>query len=156
MPALPRICSKTKCHVEGQVVRAPFKHEGQTCTFSRPNTGYNLRTRCDLCTGDQTAARKLGKQRQRQVINLKIQWTHEQNVARREELMTQMAALLQGTLDLDVIVYSNRFVLVTANGLKKANDSFTTEQSIDFILRCFVEGHVRGRGQPLTEAQRQE
>jgi hypothetical protein len=109
-----------------------------------------------LCTGDQTAARKLGKQRENQVRRLKIQWTHEQNVARREELMTQMAALLQGTLDLDVIVYSNRFVLVTANGLKKANDSFTTEQSIDFILRCFVEGHVRGRGQPLTEAQRQE
>jgi hypothetical protein len=41
MPALPRICSKTKSHVEGQVVRAPFKHQGQTCTFAR----HNLRTK---------------------------------------------------------------------------------------------------------------
>ena len=152
MPALPRICSKTKCHVEGQVVRAPFKHQGQTCTFAR----HNLRSmRCDLCTGDDAAASKLGKERENQVRRLKIQLSH-QDVARREELMNQMTALLQGTLNLGEIVYSNQFVLVTANGLKKADDSFTTEQSIDFILRCFVEGHVRGRGQPLTEAQRKE
>jgi hypothetical protein len=134
-------------------VRAPFKHQGQTCTFAR----HNLRSmRCDLCTGDQTAAHKLGKQRQRQVINLKIQWMQEQDVARREVLMNQMATLLPGTLCLGEIVYSNQFVLVTAHNLIVNGASFTTEQSIDFILRCFVEGFVRGRVQPLTEAQRQE
>jgi hypothetical protein len=111
MPALPRICSKTKCHVEGQVVRAPFKHQGQTCTFAR----HNLRSmRCDLCTGDQTAALRLGKERQRQVINLKIQWTQEQDVARREDLMNQITPLLQGTLNLAIIVYTNQFVLISA------------------------------------------
>ncbi len=66
--------------------------------------------RCDFYTGDQTAALKLGKERQRQVINLKIQWMQEQDVARREELMNQMTHLLQGTLDLNRIVYSNQFV----------------------------------------------
>lgn len=153
MPALPRICSKTKCQVEGQVVRAPFNHQGQTCTFA----GHNLRSmRCDLCTGDDTAAARLGKKRENQVRRLKIQLSHEQDVARREELMTQMAALLQGTLNLGEIVYSDQFVLVTANHVKEHDDSFTTEESVDFVLRCLVEGFVRGRGQPLTEAQRQE
>ena len=153
MPALPRICSKSKCHVDGQVVRAPFKHQGQICTFAR----HNLRSmRCDLCTGDQKAALKLGKERQRQVINLKIQRMREQDVARREELMTQMTLLLHDTLNLGFIVYSNQFLLFTAKHLKEKDDSFTTEESIDFVLRCFVEGHVRGRGQPLTAAQRQE
>ena len=137
MPALPRICSKSKFHVEGQVVRAPFKHQGQTCTFAR----HNLRSmRCDLCTEDQKAALGLGKERERQVINLKIQWTQEQDVVRREALMTQMTVLLQGTLNLVFIVYSNQFVIQTANNLKQCDDSFTTEESIDFILRCFVEG----------------
>jgi hypothetical protein len=110
--------------------------------------------RCDLCTGDQKAAARLGKERQRQVINLKIQWMQEQDVARREELMNQMAVLLQGTLHLNEIVYSNQFVLFTANHLKEKDANFTTEESIDFILRCFVDGHVRGKGQPLTEAER--
>jgi hypothetical protein len=63
-----------------------------------------------------------------------------------------MAPLLQGTLHLGEIVYSNQFVLYTANHLKNADDSFTTEESIDFILHCFVDGYVRGKGQPLTEA----
>jgi hypothetical protein len=88
MPVLPRICS-TKGHVEGQIVGAPLKHQGLVCTFRRPRTNYNLRTRCNLCTGDDTAACRLGKQRQRQVINLKILWTLEQDVARREDLMHQ-------------------------------------------------------------------
>jgi hypothetical protein len=84
MPALPRICSKSKCHAEGQVVLAPFKHQGQTCTFAR----HNLRSmRCDLCTGDDTAAARLGKERQRQVRRLKIQLSQKQDVARRTVLM---------------------------------------------------------------------
>jgi len=134
-------------------VRAPLKHQGQTCTFAR----HNLRSmRCDLCTGDDTAAAGLGKQRENQVRRLKIQLSQEQDVARREELMTQMAALLQWTRNLGEIVYSNQFVLVTAQNLIVNGANLTTEESIDFILRCFVEGFVRGRGQPLTEAQRQE
>ena len=132
-------------------MRAPFKHQGQTCTFAR----HNLRTmRCDLCTGDDTAARQLGKQRENQVIHLKIQLSHEQDAARREDLMNQMTVLLQGALNLGLIVYSNQFVILTANNLKENDANFTTEESIDFILRCFVDGYVRGKGQPLTEAER--
>ncbi len=128
-------------------MRAPFKHQGQICTFAR----HNLRSmRCDLCTGDQKAAQKLGKQRQRQVINLKIEWTEEQDVARREYLMNEMTPLLQGTSQLGEIVHTNQFVLFTARNLKEKDANFTTEESIDFILRCFVDGHVRGKGQPLT------
>ena len=47
--------------------------------------------RCDLCTEDQADAVRLGKQCQGQVINLKIEWTEEEDVARRSVLMNQMA-----------------------------------------------------------------
>ena len=80
----------------------------------------------------------------------------DRDVARREELMTQMAPLLHGTLNLGEIVYSNQFVLNMAHNLIVNGASFTTEESIDFILRCFVEGFVRGKGQPLAAAQRQQ
>ncbi len=44
-------------------------YAGWLCTFAR----FNLRSmQCDLCTGDDTAATKLGKERERQVINLKF------------------------------------------------------------------------------------
>jgi hypothetical protein len=49
-----------------------------------------------LCTRDDTAAFKLGKQRQRQVINLKILLTKEKNAARQEDIMNKMTALLPG------------------------------------------------------------
>ena len=153
MHLLPRICSKTKCHVEGQVVPAPFKDQGQTCTFAR----VNLRSmRCDLCIGAQIDAHKLGKERERQVIRLKIQLTQEQDLARRKELMNEIAALMPGTLNLGQIAYTNQFVLHTAQNLKRADATFTTEESIDFILHCFVDGHVRGKGQTLTPDQRRD
>ena len=150
MPALPRICSKTKFNVEAQVTR-PLNIKARLALLL--GIIYEV---CGAICVDYTAAIQLGKEGHRQFINLKGQLSHEQDVARHEVLMNQIAPLLQGTLNLGKIVYSNRFVLVTAESLKMADDSFTTEQSIDFILRCFVEGFVRGRGQPLTEAQRQE
>ena len=153
MPELPKICSKTKCHVEGQVVRAPFKHQGQMCTFAR----HNLRSmRCDLCTGDDKAASMLGKQRQREIILLKIRWLQEEDQEQQENLMLQMTTLLKGTIGLGLTVYSNQFVIHTANNLKQNGANLSIDESIDFILRCFVDGSVRGKGQPLTPAERQE
>ena len=104
---------------------------------------------CGVICALKTALR-LGKQREKQVRRLKIQLSHVQDVARREKLMNQMTALLTGTLDLGEIVYTNQFVLIMAKHLKYKDASFTTEDSIDFILRCFVVGLVQGKGQPLT------
>ncbi len=81
--------------------------------------------RCDLCTGDQRAARRLAKERENQVRRLKIQLSQEQDVARREVLMNQMTALLPGTLHLGEIVYSNQFVIVTAQHLIVHGANFT-------------------------------
>ncbi len=86
-------------------MRAPFKHQFKYAPLLA--TIY----RVYLFSGDDTAAHKLGKERQRQVINLKIEWTQEQDV---EDLVIQMTPLLQGTLDLGEIVYINQFVLHTA------------------------------------------
>jgi hypothetical protein len=42
------------------------------------------RTGCNLCLGDYTAARALGKQRLREVLNLKMQWVEENDEEVRE------------------------------------------------------------------------
>ena len=111
---------------------------------------------CNLCTADYAAYRSLGKARQRQVIKLKIQWTEELDAARRERLVDEMVSLLHGTQDLGRIVFTYQFVLVTAGTLRQSDASFTAEEATDFILRCFVEGHVQGKGQPLNACEREE
>ena len=133
------------CRLTGHNRRTcPLNHQGQTCTFAR----HNLRSmRCDWCTGDQTAAVGLGKECQRQVINLKIEWTVEQDAVRREDVMNQMTDLLPGTLNLGEIVHTNQFVLATGSNLQNNDNYFTTAESIDFILRYFVDGHVQEKGQ---------
>jgi hypothetical protein len=56
------------------------RHANSLCTFpSDP-----ARKRCNLCLGDQTAARALGKQRLRQVLIIKIQWVEEENQELRD------------------------------------------------------------------------
>ena len=76
------------------------------------NIDNNLRsTRCNLCSGDDAAAERLGKRRRRQVINLKILWTQETDAARREILLGQIANLLPGTHHLSLIVYTEHFIL---------------------------------------------
>ena len=109
------MCVKTKAHLEGQVVPAPFKHQGQMCTF--PPSSYDLRISCNLCVGDNAARRKLGRKRQRKVTQLKIQWSEEKDVMRRGDLMLQIAALLPETAELEIVAYTKQFIIKTANNL---------------------------------------
>jgi hypothetical protein len=89
----------------------------------------------------------LGKQRLRQVLNLKMLWVGE-------ELMAEMNELQVGTMNLDVVVCSLKFMNFTAIQLRRRDPEFSLEQAIDFMLRVFVEGRVRGKGTPLTVQKR--
>jgi hypothetical protein len=154
MPAelLPRICSKTKCHVENHYVPDNgSRHANSLCTFpSDP-----ARTRCNFCLGDDTDARGLGKQRLRQVLIIKMQWVEETNQEVRDGLLAQMNALMVGTQNLDVVVFSLKFIHLTASALLRTDQEFRLEEAIDFILRVYVEGRVRGKGTQLTVEERQ-
>jgi hypothetical protein len=138
--------------VENQIVLDNgTKHANLLCTFPEDPA----RTRCNLCLGDQTAAAALGKERLREVLILKMEWAREDNQEVREGLLAQMNALMVGTQHLDVVVSSLKLINLTARGIRDRDEEFSLEESIDFILRVFVEGQVRGKGTPLTVKERQ-
>ena len=153
MPAelLPRICAKTRCHVENHYVPDNgSRHANSLCTFpSDPS-----RKRCNFCLGDDTAALSLGKERLRQVLTLKMEWVVEDDQELRDELMTQMNALMVGTKNLDVVVSSLKFIHLVANNMQQRDQEFSLEEAIDCILRVYVDGRVHGKGMPLTVLER--
>jgi hypothetical protein len=122
------------------------------CTFPEDPT----RTRCNLCLGDDTAAAALGKERLREVLALKMRWVEEEDEEVRGELMAQMRELMKGTQNLDSIVSSLKFIHFTAKNMYLRDQEFILEEAIDFILRVYVDGQVRGKGTPLTVQERQD
>ena len=141
MPAelLPRICAKTRCHVGNQIVTLG-KHANLVCTFPEDPA----RTRSNLCLGDDIAARALGKQRVREVLTLKMQWVEEEDEQLRDELMAEMRGLQRRTIALDAVVSSLKFIHSTAMNMSLRDEAFSLEQAVDFMLRFYVEGRVRG------------
>jgi hypothetical protein len=64
---------------------------------------------------NDTAARALGKQRLREVLNLKMQWAREDDQEVRAEKLARMNALMVGTQNLDVVVYSLKFIQILSS-----------------------------------------
>ena len=99
-------------------------------------------------------ASALGKRRLRQVIQLKLQWMETSSIDEKTRLMQEMEGLLDGTDNLTSSVHVLDFIVDASSDLKKRDRNFSTEEAIDFLLRCFVEGSVKGKGTPLEDEER--
>ena len=77
------------------------------------------------------------------------------DLVRIEEIKVELQDLLKGTKHLSRFISTERFVANVAKHIQERDPAFIKEEAIDFILRVFVDGSVRGKG-GLTDAERKD
>jgi hypothetical protein len=67
-----------------------------------------------------------------------------------------MQELMGGTMHLDVVVSSLKFIQFVAKHINDRDPDFSLQLAIDFMLLVFVEGRERRKGTPLTVQARED
>ena len=78
------------------------------------------------------------------------------DTVRVAEIQSELQELLKGTKNLRETISLERFIANVARNLQKRDQNFTYEEAIDFILRVFVDGSVRGKGARLSDEEREK